>query len=328
MTIELHVDGRADGDPGPLLPVDPAGRTRPNVAGDLDTVLGSAPMFRRAIAGYDRFEVQSYVQWAESELATADREREHLLARQLETRAALDEARELLGHSAGGGEFLQLSRRIGTLMATAADEADAMRAEAAADRRAAASTAEQTIDVARRRAADLAAQAERTLTEARAAAGALLEQARQTRVAADETCVRARTEAEQRLEGVAVLERRATEEADRLREQAATEAAAALLHARQEVVALLTAGRDERRRADEAAADARTRLDDVAAARRAALLTELEVLGAQVAELQQRRADLRAHADHLANAVAAAHARRHTGRRLLAPLRLTAARRS
>ena len=70
MTIELHVDGRTDGDPGPLLPGEPTERTRPNVAGDLDTVLGSAPMFRRAIAGYDRFEVQSYVQWAETELAT------------------------------------------------------------------------------------------------------------------------------------------------------------------------------------------------------------------------------------------------------------------
>ena len=243
MTIELQVDGRADGDLGLLLPAEPVERTRPNVAGDLDTVLGSAPMFRRSIAGYDRFEVQSYVQWAETELATADRERELLLARQLETRAALDEARELLRHSAGGGEFLQLSRRIGTLMATAADEADAMRAEAAADRRAAATTAEETIAVARRRAAELAAQADRTLTEARAAAGALLEQARQSRDAAEETGVRARAEAEQRLEGVAAHERRAAEEADRLREQTATEAAAALLHARQEVVGLLDAGR-------------------------------------------------------------------------------------
>jgi hypothetical protein len=326
MTIELHVDGRTDGDPGPLLPPEPVERTRPNVAGDLDTVLGSAPMFRRSLAGYDRFEVQSYVQWAETELATADREREHLLARQLETRAALDEARELLGHSAGGGEFLQLSRSIGTLLATAADEADALRAEAADERRAAASSAEQTIDVARRRAADLATQAEKTLTEARAAAGALLEQARQTRVAADETGIRARAEAEQRLEGIAALERRAAEEAELVKEQAATEAAAALLHARQEVVALLTAGRDERRRADEAAADLRTRLDDDATARRAALLTELDVLAAQVVELQQRRADLRAHADHLANAVARANDR-HAGRRLLAPLRLTTARR-
>ena len=326
MTIELHVDGRTDGDPGPLLPIEPSERTRPNVAGDLDTVMGSAPMFRRSLAGYDRFEVQSYVQWAETELATADREREHLLARQLETRAALDEARELLGHSAGGGELLQLSRSIGTLMATAADEADALRAEAAAERRAAASSAERTIDVARRRAADLAAEAERTLTEARAAAAVLLEQARQTRVEADETGVRASAEAERRLEGVAALERRAAEEADRVRERAATEAAAALLHARQEVVALLAAGRDERRRADEAAADVRTRLDDHAAARRTALLTELDVLAAEVAELQQRRADLRAHADHLANAVARAHAR-HAGRRLLAPLRLTTARR-
>ena len=55
--------------------LDPAGRTRPNVSGDLPTVLQAAPMFRRAVAGYDRFQVESYVQWAEDELAAADRER-------------------------------------------------------------------------------------------------------------------------------------------------------------------------------------------------------------------------------------------------------------
>ena len=37
-------------------------------------------MFGRAVAGYDRFQVDTYVRWAEDELATADREREHLMA--------------------------------------------------------------------------------------------------------------------------------------------------------------------------------------------------------------------------------------------------------
>jgi colicin import membrane protein len=325
MSIELHADGRVDDDSG-LLPGQPSDRTRPNVAGDLDDVLGSAPMFRRAIAGYDRFEVQSYVRWAETELATADREREHLLARQLETRASLDEARELLSHSASGGEFLQMSRRIGTLLASAADEAEAIRAEADAERRAAAIAAEQTLAAARDRAAESATAAHRTLAVARTEADALHEQARKHLTAAEETDARARAEAEQRLADVAALEQRAAEAADDLRAQAAADAADVLLQTRQEVVALLTAGREQRRRADTEAADARGRLDADAATRRSALVAEIDRLRAEVADLQQQRADLRAQADHLATAVAAARGRRSG--RLLAPLRLTAARRS
>ena len=92
-------------------------------------------MFRRAVVGYDRFQVDTYVRWAEDELATADREREHLVARVVRTQADLEESRQLLSHSAAGGEFLQVSRRIGALLATAADEAEGLRADAEADRR-------------------------------------------------------------------------------------------------------------------------------------------------------------------------------------------------
>src|SRR3954464_11449418 len=87
---------------------------RPNLSGDLPTVLQPAPMFRRAALGYDRFQVETYVQWAEDELATADRERERLMARYLDQQATLQESRELLSHSSGGGDFLQASRRIGS----------------------------------------------------------------------------------------------------------------------------------------------------------------------------------------------------------------------
>ena len=83
-----------------------ADRERPVLSGDLPTVLEAAPMFRRAPLGYDRFQVDTYVRWAEDELATADREREHLLARQLRTQAALDEATQLLPHSSSAAEFL------------------------------------------------------------------------------------------------------------------------------------------------------------------------------------------------------------------------------
>ena len=121
MSAELH----ADNGPGrPLFEVGPhreeRKRERPNVSGDLPTVLQAAPMFRRVVVGYDRFQVDTYVRWAEDELAAADREHEHLVARHLETRAELEEALELLSHSSGGGEFLQLSRRIGTMLAAAA----------------------------------------------------------------------------------------------------------------------------------------------------------------------------------------------------------------
>ena len=68
---------------------------RPTVSGDLPSVLQAPPMFRRAVLGYDRFQVDTYVQWAEDELATADREREHLVARHLRVQADLEESRQL-----------------------------------------------------------------------------------------------------------------------------------------------------------------------------------------------------------------------------------------
>src|SRR3954447_20614820 len=148
MTAELHADDRAvpaaggtDSAPG----LEPLLRARPNVSGDLPTMLDAAPMFRRTVAGYDRFQVDTYVRWAEDELATASREREHLMAAHLRTRAALDEANELLTHSAGGGELLQASRRIGSMLATAADEAADMHAEAQAARTAAEAEAERLV---------------------------------------------------------------------------------------------------------------------------------------------------------------------------------------
>src|SRR3954447_17817011 len=115
MTAELHADDRAvpaaggtDSAPG----LEPLLRARPNVSGDLPTMLDAAPMFRRAVVGYDRFQVDTYVRWAEDELATADREREYLIDRYVRMQAELEESRQLLSHSPSGGEFLQVSRRI------------------------------------------------------------------------------------------------------------------------------------------------------------------------------------------------------------------------
>src|SRR4051812_5482827 len=83
MSAELHLDDGAA--PLPVEPgTDPAAgpgeRRRPNVSGALPTILQAAPMFRRVVVGYDRFQVDTYVRWAEDELAAADHEHEHLLA--------------------------------------------------------------------------------------------------------------------------------------------------------------------------------------------------------------------------------------------------------
>lgn len=287
MSIELHADEAIeDRGPAPVPSSDREQDGRPNVAGDLTAVLQAGPMFRRAISGYDRFEVETYVQWAEGELAAADRERERLLGRQLDTAAALAEARELLSHSSDGSRFVGLSRSMGALLATAADEAEAVRAAADADARAVAAEAQRTaaeaartLAVAQAAAAASAEDAQRALAEARAAADLMIEQAGRTGAEADAHLARARA-----------VEQQAAAEADRIREAAAGEATAARRQAQAEIVGMLAVGREERRRADAGAAAVRERLDREAAATRARLL-------ADVAALEERLAALRAEAE-------------------------------
>jgi hypothetical protein len=300
----------ADDDVGPMSACEPVPgtgplqRTRPNVSGDLPTVFQAAPLFRRTVAGYDRFQVDTYVQWAEEELATADREREHLVAGLLRTRAELEEAQQLLSHSAGGGEFLQVSRRIGSMLAVAADEAEGLRAEAQADRSAAAAEAERmgaeaerTGAEAERLLADAEVEAGRRIAEAAAEAETLADDARRTIDAAERTDREARERAEARLAEARAVEQRAAEHAGRIRQEAVEEASAVLLRARDEVVRMLGTGREERRRADAEAAARRERLDRDAA-------TRLVSLRAEVDELEHRRAALLAELELLAEPVA------------------------
>jgi cell division septum initiation protein DivIVA len=299
MNAELHADDRTER-PSELASAPgfaPRARRRPNVSGDLPTLFDCAPMFRRAVGGYDRYQVDTYVQWAEDELATADREREHLLGRHLATRAALQEAQALLSHSSSGAEFLGVSRRIGSMLAAAADEAESLRSEAEADRSAAnAETQRLAADADRlltdagteaRRVVDAAlAEAERVVTEAAVQTSRMVEEAE---LAGRE----ARAEAEARLAKVRLIEQRAAEHAEQLRMHAVTDAAAALLAARAEVVRMLGTGREERRRADAEAAAMRERVDREAAARSAFLLAEVEAL-------EHRRSQLQAEVELLA----------------------------
>lgn len=297
MSIELQDEDGVDrlGPAPEAVPeTGPRDRQRPHVSGDLPTVLETGPMFRRAVAGYDRFQVDTYVQWAEDELATADREREHLLAGQLRARAELDEARELLSHSSEGGEFLQLSRRIGSMLAAAADEAEGMRvqaeslrAEAEAERCAASAQAEQKAAQADGLVAGARTEAGRIVAEATARVQEMTAEARRIVADAERTGQDARAEAAARLAAVRQAEHDAAESAERLRVRALADAHAARLQARQEIVGMLSTSRDERRRADAEASATRERLDRDAAARRAALLAE-------VAELEGRLAVVRA----------------------------------
>ena len=287
-----HAAGRPMTADEALPGIEAPDRGRPNVSGDLPSLFETAPMFRRAPLGYDRFQVDTYVQWAEDELATAAREREHLVERHLRTRADLDEARRLLSRSPGGAEFLQLSRRIGSMLAAAADEAQSIRAEAEAHRSAATAQANRKLGYARwriayaeARARDLVAQAARKAEETVAAARRILDGAEQTRMAA---CA----EAEARLAEAQAVEQRAAANARHLHQQAVEQASAARLQARDEIARMLSTGRDERRRADAEAAATRERLALDVATRYASLLAEVEAL-------EHRRASLRAEAEQL-----------------------------
>jgi hypothetical protein len=285
MTAELYADDRRA---HPALET-PEHR-HPNVSGDLPTVLEAAPMFRRVVAGYDRFQVDTYVRWAEDELATAAREREHLLTRHLETWADLEDARQLLAHSSGGGEFLQASRRIGTMLAAAADEAERIRAEATSARSHAAGQATRTV-----------ARAEQALVDAEAAAGRLLAEgatqvenatahARRIVDHAEQTGREIRAAAEARLTGARAVTLRAAEHARRIHRQAAEVGSAARLQARDEIVQMLGTAREQRRRSDAEAAAIRERLDLDAATRRSALLADVAALEHRCATLEAEAA--------------------------------------
>jgi hypothetical protein len=316
MSTELVIDGAAPPPGAPDRDGPRPDRRRPHVSGDLPTVLGAGPAFDRALAGYDRFQVDTYVRWAEDELSTADREQERLLARHLQTVAALEEARALLTHSSGGAEVVRVSGRITALLAAAADEAEGLRAEARADRSAASAEAEEIVARACRVLADAAAGAERVTAEAAAVAAETAAEAARVRERAARTLEDARTAAAAREAEAEATLRRAAEDADAVRRDAADDAAATRLRTRAEVVAMLGTGREQRCRADAEAAARREHGDREAAARLAALLGEVE-------RLQRRRDALQAEVGRPAAPAAAPPARRRDvdARRLLHRLR-------
>src|SRR3954470_14406771 len=106
---------------------------RPNLSGDLETMLVEAPTFRRRIRGYDRLQVDNYVAWAETALLTARMEADDLLDRFGRCWAELEGVRQVLAHSPEGQQLARASDRIGSMRRRAADEAAEITATAAAE---------------------------------------------------------------------------------------------------------------------------------------------------------------------------------------------------
>jgi cell division septum initiation protein DivIVA len=165
---------------------------RPNLTGDLDSMLGTGPMFRPAVRGYDRLQVDNYVTWAETEVQTARRQVEELSSRYGSALAELEISRRLLAQSPTGREMTRISERIGQMLRLAADEA-----------------ADLTDAGAR--------EADRLVSEARAEADAVLRKAREVKEAAVAASDRMRHESRLiRAEAMAVLERARREAAELL----------------------------------------------------------------------------------------------------------------
>ena len=246
-------------------PARPEPVQRPNLIGDIDTILGTGPAFRSAFRGYSRLQVDNYVRWAETELLTARRELDDVTARYGVCLADLEISRRLLAESPEGRELSRLSVRIGEILRLAADEA-----------------AERT--------ASAKAEAESVLGSARTEADTMLHRAREAEESAVATADRLRAEAAtDRDEASAVLED-ARREAARQQQEAAAERA----RLDQEAAA-------ERERRDRETAAERERRDAEAAQRRAAEDEQardrcdsmLAAAAMQVAAIQAQLEDLR-----------------------------------
>lgn len=153
-------------------PSPPPERTGRHSAGDLDALLEPRPLFRGALRGYDRLQVDNYVAWAETELLAVRRANDDLLSRYGACSAELEISRRLLACSPAGREQVRTSERLGEILRLAADEAARLTEAGAAD-------------------------ADRLRGGARAEADALLRRARQVKEEAVADCARMRREAEQ-----------------------------------------------------------------------------------------------------------------------------------
>lgn len=262
-----------------------SGPRAPRPVGDLETLLDHRPAFRGAVRGYDRLEVDNYVAWAEGELVSAQREREHLLDRVVACGTELEISRRLLAEQPAGGRPV-VSARVGEVLRLAEDQAaqvlDAADTEAAQVRAEARLEADARLRKAheiKELAAEMADQLRVNAQRDRAEAAAVLEKAE-----ADAAAILEKVQAD-----AAELLRAAAGERDRVAAVAAAEREALAEQAAAERVALA-----EQAQRDRAAGD------DAAAARLAVVRTEVEDLCRQ---RDQARESLRCLTDRIGAAL-------------------------
>jgi hypothetical protein len=214
----------------------PLADRHPHLSGDIGALLSTAPVFGRALFGYQRLQVENYVNWAETELLAAGREADDLLSRYGQCFSELEIAHKLLEHSPEGQELSHLTERLETMLQLAADEA--------ADRVAAG-----------------AAEAERIIGDAAIAADARMRKAQEFEEHAVQRSEELRTAAEQ--DRARAASERA--EAVTLLDRAGKRAGDALRVAEHERDSLARQAAEERKRLDEEAMETRARLDREAA---------------------------------------------------------------
>lgn len=115
-------DPAADGGPTDGEGVLPPAFRRPELPGSLDRLLDHRPVFRRRQHGYDRFQVDNYVSWAEGELDAARRQCDHLLDRYGACMAELTLVRRTPTGTVTGA----VSQRLGEMLRLASEEADSV----------------------------------------------------------------------------------------------------------------------------------------------------------------------------------------------------------
>ena len=252
----------------------------PAFTGPLDQVLGTGPVFRSKLRGYDPMEVDTYVSWAESELKAVRRQVDDLLARFGAASAELEISRRLLADAPRGRVVFPVSDRVEEMLQLAAEEAAAI------------------TDAGHR-------EAEHLLAEARSEADARLRKAHEIK----ETAVRAADELreharKQQAEAQAFLDRAGAEAAEIVRAAAADRDALAADAAR-ERDRLAAAAADERRRLDDEAARQREQAAAAAAARLAELTDQVDELRRQRDQARQSLRGLSSRIGEALQAVAA-----------------------
>jgi cell division septum initiation protein DivIVA len=231
-------------DPAPSAATSPGTPVVPSRTGGLDGLLTTGPIFHARLHGYDRLEVDNYVAWAESELVTALRETEHLLARYGACVAELEISRRLLAQTPQGRDLSQVSDRVRDILRLAADEATSMVACATEE-------AEQILAGARLEADERLRKAHRVKEAAAATADEMRELAERDRAEAAALLERSRAEA-------ASMVGDATAERDRLAAEAA--------QAREQLTAVRAEAEDVRRQRDDALAALRRLTEQIEAA--------------------------------------------------------------